>query len=546
MTATRLAVCAAVLLCSRSAAIAWGGCTPGWTPYTQITAPTITNPTAANNGRGINAEVLFTCSTCYDYDRYRNADCSYNTPVQDGLTYTWTKSGGAWKNGVSTGQAVTWIAPNSPGNYTVTVTVDDDGNPPGTGDQAPPPASRTMQVIRLDKVRLYFYCNGTAFPRANIQSFDTRAVVWATVAQQQLYCGLALNPGLAAWWCPGSDEFRGDNTPPHWWQNPEPYLAQDSTVLTWPSNWSAASIDIDWTQMYHDGSDPDGNSNRVYSYTETSYLSNSWGENSRTYNTPGVHRLRAVATLEAGHTWQQVKHSADFNNDGQMDNSEKAQALRISIKDPNIYQEPDPPPADTEQRQLYLEWLSVYQHVPYEWGGEGHGGRDSGEQYAGGSGAYQGYGIDCSGLVSCAAYMVDADYNGHDYNWGWWRKATCDSAAAGRLTEVSTDLGDDWRDVIQPGDILLKPHHHVITYVYHFGDPGDDSRRWVAIEAHGDPINEAWTTNQDPQNPDRWWTDAQLDAYCSTAGGHTHKHGEDDCTANPIPQKYRARSLDPS
>ena len=129
----------------------------------------------------------------------------------------------------------------------------------------------------------------------------------------------------------------------------------------------------------------------------------------------------------------------------------------------------------------------------------GHGGKDSNSQYAGGAGTYQGYGIDCSGLVSCAAYMVDVDQDGHDYNWGWWRKATCDSGAGGRLTEVSTDLGTSWRNAIQPGDILLKPHHHVITYVYVEGTGLD--RRWYCIEAHGSPVNEVWISDQDPDDP---------------------------------------------
>jgi hypothetical protein len=96
-----------------------------------------------------------------------------------------------------------------------------------------------------------------------------------------------------------------------------------------------------------------------------------------------------------------------------------------------------------------------------------------------------------------------------------------------------------WSGAVRFGSTLPKQR----TYLYHFGDPGDDSRRWVAIEAHaGDSINKVWTTDQDPQNPDRWYTDAQLDANC-TCG--THWHGDDPCTVNPAPQKYRARSLHP-
>jgi len=226
----KLVVCVVVLLCSISSAVACDPqCAEVWLKYTEITPPSITTPLASSNGCGINAEVPFSCSVSIDQDYHKKTDCTQEYPY-DTLTYTWTKTGGSWTNGVNTGRNVTWIAPSNPGNHTVTVTVSDAGVH-GTDDDPNRFASRDMEVIRLDKVRLYFYCDGTAFPRANTQSFDTRAVVWATVTEQHVYCDLAMNPTVWAWWCPGSDEFRGDQTPPHWWENPEPHFPQDGTIL---------------------------------------------------------------------------------------------------------------------------------------------------------------------------------------------------------------------------------------------------------------------------------------------------------------------------
>lgn len=56
-------------------------------------------------------------------------------------SYTWSASAGTWKNGVNTGQSVTWVSPNEAGMYTITLTANDqDGLPPGdrgTRDDAP-------------------------------------------------------------------------------------------------------------------------------------------------------------------------------------------------------------------------------------------------------------------------------------------------------------------------------------------------------------------------------------------------------------------------
>ena len=43
----------------------------------------------------------------------------------DPCTYVWECSGGSFKNGVNTGQAVVWLAPTLSGTYTIRLTVDD-------------------------------------------------------------------------------------------------------------------------------------------------------------------------------------------------------------------------------------------------------------------------------------------------------------------------------------------------------------------------------------------------------------------------------------
>lgn len=49
----------------------------------------------------------------------------YSGVYSDPCTYVWECSGGSFKNGVNTGQAVIWIAPTLHGTYSIRLTVDD-------------------------------------------------------------------------------------------------------------------------------------------------------------------------------------------------------------------------------------------------------------------------------------------------------------------------------------------------------------------------------------------------------------------------------------
>ncbi len=84
---------------------------------------------------------------------------------------------------------------------------------------------------------------------------------------------------------------------------------------------------------------------------------------------------------------------------------------------------------------------------PYEWGGYWFGGKEG--VNVGGHNAYEGYGMDCSGLVSNGALRAG-------YNWHPWRATTS------TLTNEFYSTSIDPR-TLQPGDILLKPGEHVVT-----------------------------------------------------------------------------------
>ena len=88
---------------------------------------------------------------------------------------------------------------------------------------------------------------------------------------------------------------------------------------TWPSNWP--NLTIEWKLQEHSASGPDSNHNRIFSYSESTYLSNSWGENNRDYSVAGLHRLYATAKMHPGTAWEQSVKSY-----------EKEYAIRICCK----------------------------------------------------------------------------------------------------------------------------------------------------------------------------------------------------------------------
>jgi len=82
-----------------------------------------------------------------DKDRWTTEDGGGDTADDSIAWYAWEAGGGTWKNGVSTGANVTWIAPDTAGLYAITLTADDvDGLPAGDeGNRNDPPGS--VQVV---------------------------------------------------------------------------------------------------------------------------------------------------------------------------------------------------------------------------------------------------------------------------------------------------------------------------------------------------------------------------------------------------------------
>lgn len=84
-------------------------------------------------------------------------DCDPVILVPDELTYTWSANGGTtFKNGVTTGQTVTWIAPSQSGTYTISVQVNDRDNanlPAGDcGNRNDDPKSTSVQIVAANPV----------------------------------------------------------------------------------------------------------------------------------------------------------------------------------------------------------------------------------------------------------------------------------------------------------------------------------------------------------------------------------------------------------
>lgn len=120
---------------------------PWWYPYDPISVGDINSP---HDGfaYGINTEVQCSIASGSDID-LRYVPPSTYTEEADTLTYIWTKTDGSWKNGISEGTQVVWIAPDHPSNgVTITCTIHDaaiisDG---GGGSRDDPDVQRSVTV----------------------------------------------------------------------------------------------------------------------------------------------------------------------------------------------------------------------------------------------------------------------------------------------------------------------------------------------------------------------------------------------------------------
>ena len=104
----------------------------------EISAPT--NGLAVARGQEVTCTALAS-----DHDTKNCIDSIEDTP----LAYVWSASGGSFKNGVNTGQTVTWVAPADYATCIISVAVDDPGDqdPPSyCGSKDDPPATQSVTV----------------------------------------------------------------------------------------------------------------------------------------------------------------------------------------------------------------------------------------------------------------------------------------------------------------------------------------------------------------------------------------------------------------
>lgn len=123
----------------RYVAVAYGGSTPGaagtvlvptaaitWGPGRPISCGGIHYPaTGQTIPAGQSGRLSAYLATDWD-DRAMTVNGATTVEeFSDPCSYTWTATGGSFENGINTGQSPVWVAPTTPGTYTITLTVDD-------------------------------------------------------------------------------------------------------------------------------------------------------------------------------------------------------------------------------------------------------------------------------------------------------------------------------------------------------------------------------------------------------------------------------------
>lgn len=378
-------------------------------------------------------------------------------------------------------------------------------------------------VVIPEKVRVYYY-NLTDRTRAypfHTDQVAVRAIVWArTPAGLQAFCGMPfhLDPSRNSHWF-GNDGYwyetgrSGDPTPnpngSESWQNHQwPRLDPQTIVHRWPGpplnfSWYRLQSAVDKETVL--------TSIQKYSEGETVYRCfyylpyenapiNGWGTDSLTLNCGSSRYIVHMTWTDASGQQQLLRSlaptpgewaSRDIDQDNAVLTRTWSQncdeppntvgteefAVRISVRDSTVTS-PNP------RKQEYLRWLTAYLDTPYSYGGEWFGGWADNQYNTFPGAAYEGgiqnhYGIDCSGLVSCGARWAG-------YNWSPWRVTTTCLTGSYYTTVINNPDQN-----LQPGDILNRPGHHVVS-VYRY-TPGhlNVADSWI-IEAIGGNIDRTW------------------------------------------------------
>ncbi len=196
---------------------------------------------------------------------------------------------------------------------------------------------------------------------------------------------------------------------------PGPGDEDSFSILDWPSNW--AHPQFVWEEVTYQAPSAGIQENRPYSYRFTGGTTHSPtdGSNGWTVTTQlpaGVHRIRVKVTARY-HRPPADRGSARERSWPRQRDISSGYALHVMVREANI-QEPDlnlPSPQGRAPAQSppesivtdYLQWMTAFLNVPYEYGGYWIGGRSG---TGGNQDGYEGYGLDCTGLAAAAGYAT--------------------------------------------------------------------------------------------------------------------------------------------
>lgn len=114
--------------------------------HTPITDVSITGTLSNGDSVSISSDYTMTCTTSTDTDKYCD-DTGWHYP-SDPVTHTWSGPGAF---NPTTGTSVTWTAPSSTGDKTITVTADDSP----LYDETAKTDSITVKVVKVDKLQYW-------------------------------------------------------------------------------------------------------------------------------------------------------------------------------------------------------------------------------------------------------------------------------------------------------------------------------------------------------------------------------------------------------
>jgi hypothetical protein len=355
--------------------------------------------------------------------------------------------------------------------------------------------------VEVDRIELYYHndtpgvmpagqrvAETAMFPLDN-HSVTLQAVIWArpvtpgsprdfepywdrpqtTIGDSdRYYCLGRQRPDIRS---QGGSGYSGGNAPnlDDWRQQ---RLPQGTEVRHWPQNWPAPTFE--WEELVHCAGSSDDEHNRTYTYerrpvTEIDQRTPETGWSVRRSFGAGMRRFRVAVRGCTTESEPTDSHELTSCSD---DDLAAGRALMLPIRFSSVPQARD----NSATLREMLRWATMFLGVPYEWGGHWFGGRTG--TTAGGPGAYDGYGIDCSGLVSAAAWLAGI-------RWSPWRR--------GSASFPGTNLTGNNRSTVESGDIVWErddpataPHEGHVRIVWErLSEGASTDPRITCIESSG-------------------------------------------------------------